>query len=91
MLIGTVAAMAHGCGWPSLNIIFGRLVDSFIVFDRNSTDFATVTVAPDAADPFQAFDDQMQEYAIIFAYIGAAAYVAAYLQVRTMSPKPIKY
>ena len=79
MLIGTVAAMAHGCGWPSLNIIFGRLVDSFIDFDRNSTDY-NATIAPDV-DPYQAFDDQMQEFAIIFAYIGAAALCAGFLQV----------
>ena len=78
MLIGTLGAMAHGCGWPALNIIFGNMIDSFTEFDRNETYNATL---PPGFDPYKEFDKEMQEYAIIFSYIGAGVLVAAYFQV----------
>ncbi|XP_063965533.1 ATP-dependent translocase ABCB1-like [Lytechinus pictus] len=79
MLIGSVAAIVHGCAWPVLNIIFGELIDSFTDFAKNGTN-ATTTSPTASSNPAKDFDDQMQQYAVIFSLIGVATVCFAYIQ-----------
>lgn len=79
MLIGSLAAIVHGCAWPVLNIVFGELIDSFTDFAKNNTNATTSPTA--SSNPTQDFDDQMQLYAVIFSLIGVATVCFAYLQV----------
>ncbi|XP_030843468.1 ATP-dependent translocase ABCB1-like [Strongylocentrotus purpuratus] len=78
MLIGSLAAIVHGCAWPVLNIVFGELIDSFTDFAKNDTNATTSPTA--SSNPTQDFDDQMQLYAVIFSLIGVATVCFAYLQ-----------
>ncbi|XP_054768746.2 ATP-dependent translocase ABCB1-like [Lytechinus pictus] len=84
MFIGCFAAGVHGCAWPVLNIVFGGLIDQFVDFDKlNITNLTAIPVdatLPPGLDPGKEFDDTMQEYAVIFSYIGVGVMVFAYLQ-----------
>ncbi|XP_072174900.1 ATP-dependent translocase ABCB1-like [Diadema setosum] len=82
ILIGSLAAIVHGAAWPVLNIIFGNLIDDFVQFGSNSTvNVSDMPTFPPGYDPAKEFDDQMQEYALIFAYIGFGVMFFGYLQV----------
>lgn len=82
MVIGGLAALVHGAGWPALNLFFGDLIDEFIDFDTNTT---LPTLPPGVTyppiDPMEEFDKQMRKYALIFTYVGIAVVFASYIQV----------
>ncbi|XP_071479160.1 ATP-dependent translocase ABCB1-like [Diadema antillarum] len=95
MLVGGIAALVHGAGWPVLNLFFGDLVDEFIEVGSNETAAAPVipgeyTLPPDFTfppdvNPLKEFDNQMREYALIFTYVGLAVVAASYTQVSLWS------
>ncbi|XP_045177444.2 ATP-dependent translocase ABCB1-like isoform X2 [Mercenaria mercenaria] len=75
MFIGSLAAMVHGAGWPVLMIFFGDMTDSFInvnVSDINPNDTSAL---------FDEFNSDMTKYSLYYIYIGAAVFVASYIQV----------
>eukprot|EP00057_Strongylocentrotus_purpuratus_P008762 XP_011663236.1 PREDICTED: multidrug resistance protein 1 [Strongylocentrotus purpuratus] len=86
MVIGGLAALVHGAGWPALNLFFGDLIDEFIDFDTNTT---LPTLPPGVTyppiDPMEEFDKQMRKYALIFTYVGIAVVFASYIQVSCWS------
>ena len=85
MISGSVSAIAHGAGWPVLNIFFGEMVDGFIDYD---------TVLPPEGEEIppelmynyskfaEDFNDMSKEYSIIFAYVGTAIFALSYVQVQ---------
>ncbi|XP_071479162.1 ATP-dependent translocase ABCB1-like [Diadema antillarum] len=84
LLIGSIAAVGHGSAMPLLNVVFASMVDEFIEYDRNDTGLFNSTLPPPTFppdyDPAKEFDDAMQDYALIFAYIGFATMFLAYLE-----------
>lgn len=85
MLSGSIAAIAHGAGWPVLNIFFGEMVDGFIDYDAQipGPDEPVPTgVPPEVIDEIrETFNDTTRDYSIIFAYVGTAIFVVSYVQV----------
>ncbi|XP_041479457.1 ATP-dependent translocase ABCB1-like [Lytechinus variegatus] len=88
MVIGGLAALAHGAGWPVLNLFFGDLIDEFIDFDTDNT--TAIPILPPGVtyppfDPMEEFDKQMRKYALTFTYVGIAVVFASYIQVSCWS------
>lgn len=86
MISGSIAAVAHGAGWPVLNIFFGDMVDEFVEYDKYLPEpgepFPT-DIPPDVIqDAKEEFNEQTRKYSIIFAYVGTAIFVVSYIQVR---------
>ncbi|KAJ8021877.1 Multidrug resistance protein 1 [Holothuria leucospilota] len=88
MVSGSIAAIAHGAGWPVLNIFFGEMVDGFIDYE---------TVLPPPGEPVptavynnlsqfkEDFNDMSRDYSIIFAYVGTAIFAVSYVQIALWS------
>ncbi|KAM3929583.1 ATP-dependent translocase ABCB1 [Leptodactylus fuscus] len=74
MLLGTVAAMAHGAGLPLMMLVFGEMTDSFVDFGRNMTYEEIINAS-------MAFQDQMSTYAYYYTGLGFAVLVAGYIQI----------
>ncbi|XP_071841103.1 ATP-dependent translocase ABCB1-like isoform X2 [Apostichopus japonicus] len=89
MISGSIAAVAHGAGWPVLNIFFGDMVDEFVEYDKYLPEpgepFPT-DIPPDVIqDAKEEFNEQTRKYSIIFAYVGTAIFVVSYIQIALWS------
>ncbi|XP_073438022.1 ATP-dependent translocase ABCB1 [Dendrobates tinctorius] len=74
MLVGTLAAMAHGAGLPLMMLVFGDMTDSFVDFGKNMTHEEMI----EAANQFQ---EEMTTYAYYYSGLGFGVLLAGYIQV----------
>ncbi|XP_077124369.1 ATP-dependent translocase ABCB1 [Ranitomeya variabilis] len=74
MLVGTIAAMAHGAGLPLMMLVFGDMTDSFVDFGKNMTLEAMINAS-------NAFQDDMTTYAYYYSGLGFGVLLAGYIQV----------
>ncbi|XP_069585559.1 ATP-dependent translocase ABCB1 [Ranitomeya imitator] len=74
MLVGTIAAMAHGAGLPLMMLVFGDMTDSFVDFGKNMTLEQIINAS-------NAFQDDMTTYAYYYSGLGFGVLLAGYIQV----------
>ncbi|XP_063777549.1 ATP-dependent translocase ABCB1-like isoform X2 [Pseudophryne corroboree] len=74
MLIGTVAAIAHGAGVPLMMLLFGEMTDSFVESEKNDTLERTTNTSLD-------LEEQMTMYAYYYAGLGFGVLLAAYIEI----------
>ncbi|XP_072010354.1 ATP-dependent translocase ABCB1 isoform X3 [Engystomops pustulosus] len=74
MVVGTIAAMAHGAGLPLMMLVFGDMTDSFVDFGKN----VTLEEMINASIKFQ---NQMSTYAYYYTGLGFAVLLAGYVQI----------
>ncbi|XP_052821017.1 ATP-dependent translocase ABCB1-like isoform X1 [Mya arenaria] len=78
MLLGGLASIVHGAGWPMLFLFFGGMTDTFISGPSGNPN---VTIGNKTNDELKdEFNDKMTEYSLYYVYIGAAVFVASYIQ-----------
>ncbi|KAL4217465.1 tRNA N6-adenosine threonylcarbamoyltransferase [Mactra antiquata] len=75
MLIGSLASIVHGSGWPVLFIFFGDMTDEFI-----NVNVSQISLN-DSQAILDAFNENMTRNSLYYVYIGAAVFVASYIQV----------
>ncbi|XP_048407773.1 ATP-dependent translocase ABCB1-like isoform X2 [Stegostoma tigrinum] len=74
MVIGIIAAVAHGVCLPLLSVVFGDMTNGFICQAANST--LNLTDCDDMP-----FEEQMAKFSYYYVAIGAGALLCAYIQV----------
>ncbi|XP_075067982.1 ATP-dependent translocase ABCB1 isoform X5 [Mixophyes fleayi] len=80
MLVGTVAAMAHGAGLPLMMLVFGGMTDSFVEAGKNMTEEGMINASN---IPIEVVDleEQMTTYAYYYTAIGFGVLLAAYIEI----------
>ena len=76
IILGTLAAVAHGAAIPVQFIIFGDLIQSFIDFAQKQTSNATHTYD---------LNGEMTKFALYYVYLAAGNLVVAYGQMALWS------
>ncbi|XP_067865081.1 ATP-dependent translocase ABCB1-like isoform X3 [Heterodontus francisci] len=76
MVVGIIAAVAHGMCLPLLSIVFGDMTNGFICQAQSANISLNVTDCDDAP-----FEEQMAKFSYYYVAIGAAALLFAYIQV----------
>ncbi|XP_020369439.2 ATP-dependent translocase ABCB1-like [Rhincodon typus] len=74
MVVGIIAAVAHGICLPLLSVVFGDMTNGFICQAANST--LNLTDCDDMP-----FEEQMAKFSYYYVAIGAGALLCAYIQV----------
>ncbi|XP_069815586.1 ATP-dependent translocase ABCB1-like isoform X2 [Dendropsophus ebraccatus] len=74
MLVGTIAAVAHGTGLPLMMIVFGDMTDTFVDTGKNMTADAMINAS-------HQLEEKMTTYAYYYTGIGFAVLLAGYIQV----------
>ncbi|XP_072431431.1 ATP-dependent translocase ABCB1-like [Chiloscyllium punctatum] len=74
MVVGIIAAVAHGMCLPLLSVVFGDMTNGFICQAANST--LNMTDCDDTP-----FEEQMAKFSYYYVAIGAGALLCAYIQV----------
>ncbi|XP_075683762.1 ATP-dependent translocase ABCB1-like [Rhinoderma darwinii] len=74
MLVGTLAAMAHGAGLPLMMLVFGEMTDTFVDAGKNMTLEGFVNVSKE-------LQDKMSTYAYYYTGLGFAVLLAGYIQI----------
>ncbi|XP_044151513.1 ATP-dependent translocase ABCB1 [Bufo gargarizans] len=74
MLVGTIAAMAHGASLPLMMLVFGEMTDSFVDVAKNMT-------MDDLINASIKFQDDMTTYSYYYSGLGFAVLLAGYLQI----------
>ncbi|KAM9307778.1 ATP-dependent translocase ABCB1 [Gastrophryne carolinensis] len=74
MIVGTLAAMAHGAGLPLMMLVFGEMTDTFVDTGKNMTmeEFYNASLL---------LQDKMTTYAYYYSGIGFGVLLAGYLQI----------
>ncbi|XP_006158809.1 multidrug resistance protein 1, partial [Tupaia chinensis] len=80
MVVGTLAAMAHGAALPLMMLIFGEMTDSF-ANPGNYSEGGSNSIPYDNVTSFSKLEEEMTRYAYYYSGIGAGVLVAAYIQV----------
>ncbi|XP_006170546.3 multidrug resistance protein 1 [Tupaia chinensis] len=82
MVVGTLAAMAHGAALPLMMLVFGEMTDSFANPGKYShlDEGGTPNTAHNNTTSFS-LEEEMTRYAYYYSGIGAGVLVAAYIQV----------
>uniref|UniRef100_UPI00398F5DDD ATP-dependent translocase ABCB1-like isoform X2 n=1 Tax=Pristiophorus japonicus TaxID=55135 RepID=UPI00398F5DDD len=76
MVVGIIAAMAHGMCLPLLSVVFGDMTNGFICHAQS----ANISLNRTDCDE-QPFEEQMAEFSYYYVGIGAGALLFAYIQV----------
>ncbi|XP_056375074.1 ATP-dependent translocase ABCB1-like isoform X2 [Hyla sarda] len=74
MLVGTIAAMAHGAGLPLMMLVFGDMTDTFVDTGKNMTmeSMMNATIV---------LEDKMTTYAYYYSGLGFAVLLAGYIEI----------
>ncbi|XP_070326260.1 ATP-dependent translocase ABCB1 isoform X2 [Odocoileus virginianus] len=84
MVLGTLAAIIHGAGFPLTTLVFGDMTDSFASAGNfRNISFSNMTNAStiDKTDYGKKLEKDMTTYAYYYSGIGAGVLIAAYIQV----------
>uniref|UniRef100_UPI00398F70C7 ATP-dependent translocase ABCB1 n=1 Tax=Pristiophorus japonicus TaxID=55135 RepID=UPI00398F70C7 len=76
MVLGSVAALLHGAGFPLMIIVFGEMTDGFVqdsIITQNST--LNITIGTET------LEEQMTRFSYYYCGIGLAVMIAAYMQI----------
>ncbi|XP_069815592.1 ATP-dependent translocase ABCB1-like isoform X3 [Dendropsophus ebraccatus] len=74
MLVGTIAAVAHGAGLPLMMIVFGDMTNTFVDAGKNMTIEGFINASIQ-------LQEQMTTYAYYYTGIGFAVLLAGYIQI----------
>uniref|UniRef100_A0A4W2DX16 ATP binding cassette subfamily B member 1 n=1 Tax=Bos indicus x Bos taurus TaxID=30522 RepID=A0A4W2DX16_BOBOX len=85
IVLGTLAAIIHGTGFPLIMLVFGDMTDSFagagnfgnITFSNMTNESNTI----DGTEYGKKLEKEMTTYAYYYSGIGAGVLIAAYIQV----------
>ncbi|XP_041039515.1 ATP-binding cassette, sub-family B (MDR/TAP), member 4 isoform X1 [Carcharodon carcharias] len=79
MVLGSLAALIHGAGFPLMVIVFGEMTDSFIQNEiSENMKNSTMNITTGASNTLE---EQMTRFSYYYVGIGAAVLVAAYIQI----------
>ncbi|XP_038653369.1 ATP-dependent translocase ABCB1-like isoform X2 [Scyliorhinus canicula] len=76
MVVGVIAAMAHGMCLPLLSIVFGDMTNGFICQANSGNESLNMTDCDDTP-----FEEQMAMFSYYYVAIGGGALLCAYIQV----------
>ncbi|KAJ8025239.1 Multidrug resistance protein 1A [Holothuria leucospilota] len=92
MLVGTLAALAHGSALPLVLVFFGDVVDAFIMTAQDPGNMTAqdpgnmtpqvpvISTDMPTASPFQLGLETINEFAVNYVYLGCGVLVVAFLQ-----------
>uniref|UniRef100_A0A8C5WKG4 ATP binding cassette subfamily B member 4 n=1 Tax=Leptobrachium leishanense TaxID=445787 RepID=A0A8C5WKG4_9ANUR len=85
MLVGTIAALAHGAALPLMMLVFGDMTDSFVQSGAIPTGLPNVTLPPGFTVTVPDFgailEEEMTTYAYYYTGLGFGVLFAAYIQI----------
>ncbi|XP_078091179.1 ATP-dependent translocase ABCB1 [Mustelus asterias] len=80
MVVGSVAALIHGTGFPLMIIVFGEMTDSFVQNEMLTNVSGNSTSNP-TDSPLDTLEEQMTRFSYYYVGIGCAVLLASYIQI----------
>ncbi|KAM5156859.1 ATP-dependent translocase ABCB1-like [Mantella aurantiaca] len=81
MLVGTMAAVAHGAALPLMTIIFGAMTNSFVSEGKDTQDQMVNMSAEAEGNVTESLQEQMTTFSYYYTALGGGSLIAGYIQI----------